>query len=108
MGLNNDRLVYITDNAAVYHLSARCTHLKLSIRPALLADIETETNENGSNYHACPICNGDKGSGGVVYITSSGDAYHSSMKCSGLTRNVYAVPISEVIGKGVCSRCGGK
>ncbi len=68
--------------------------------------MEEERNEDGGKYYACELCDGDATSNGVIYITESGSAYHSDLGCSGLTRTIYAVPLSEVIGKGVCSRCG--
>ena len=78
--------------------------LDLSIRMASGEEVSSLRNESGGKYYACEHCGG--GSGGAVYITSYGDRYHSSLSCSGLKRTVYAVPLSEAVGKGACSKCG--
>lgn len=78
----------------------------LSISSTTLEAVVDQRNEDGGKYYACELCGRDATSNGVVYITESGNAYHSNLGCSGLTRSIYAVPLSEVIGKGVCSRCG--
>ena len=88
----------------VYHRDYHCTHLELSIHMVLQSEIESLRNEGGGKYHPCQHC--IKGAGGGVYITDTGDRYHSSLSCSGLKRTIYAVPLSEVAGKGACSRCG--
>ena len=81
-----------------------CSHLDLSIRMTHLELVEGLRNENGGKYYPCEHC--VKGNGGNIYITNSGDRYHSSLSCSGLKRTIYAIPISEAAGKGACSRCG--
>lgn len=40
-----------------------------------------------------------------LYITETGNKYHSSLDCSGLKRHIDAVPITEVGGMGACSKC---
>ena len=96
--------VYVTETGLVYHRDYHCTHLELSIHMVLQSEIESLRNEGGGKYHPCQHCM--KGAGGGVYITDTGDRYHSSLSCSGLKRTIYAVPLSEVAGKGACSRCG--
>ncbi len=99
-----DETVYVTETGLVYHKNYHCTYLDLSIHTAQLSQVADLRNNDGGKYHACARCG--KACGDVVYITDSGDRYHSSLSCSGLKRTIYAVPLSEVVGKGACSRCG--
>ena len=103
-GKEEDETVYVTETGLVYHKDYHCTYLDLSIRMVQGKEISGLRNESGGRYYACEHCGG-KG-GGPAYITDYGDRYHSSLSCSGLKRTVYAVPLSEVIGKGACSKCG--
>ena len=103
MDTGNDT-VYVTETGLVYHKDYHCSHLDLSIRMTHLELVEGLRNENGGKYYPCEHC--VKGNGGNIYITNSGDRYHSSLSCSGLKRTIYAIPISEAAGKGACSRCG--
>lgn len=103
----SDTIVYITDNASVYHVNQNCSHLDLTISSASYADVASLRNEYGGTYIACGLCiEGEVTNLDTIYIAESGAAYHSTLSCSGLKRTVYAVNLSEVIGKGVCSRCG--
>lgn len=105
-GLGNeaDDTVYVTETGIVYHRDYHCTHLELSIHMAQASELDTLRNESGGKYHPCEKCT--HGVGDAVYITDTGDRYHSSLSCSGLKRTVYAVKLSEVVGKGACSKCG--
>lgn len=102
--VDNDTTVYITETGLVYHRDYQCTHLDLSIRMVASSELDSLRNESGGKYYPCGHCM--RNVGGGVYITDTGNRYHSSLSCSGLKRTVYAVPLSEVIGKGACSRCG--
>lgn len=101
---NREDVVYITETGLVYHRDYHCTYLDLSVQMAAKSDIANLRNESGGKYYPCILCGGGQGS--YVYITSQGSRYHSSLSCSGLKRKVYAVPLSETMGKGACSRCG--
>lgn len=105
-GLNtgDDEIVYVTETGLVYHRDYNCTYLDLSIRMVRREDIAGLRNHGGEKYHACERCGG-AGKGGV-YITDTGNRYHSSLSCSGLKRTVYAVRRSEAAGKRACSKCG--
>lgn len=100
-------MVYVTENESVYHIHAGCTYLDLSIYGIAKEDLSSERNENGGRYKACEKCCGSSDDGDYFYITNSGDCYHSSRACSGLTRKVRLVPITDVAHLHVCSRCGG-
>ncbi len=109
--LDEEEVVYITDTSSVYHVDASCTHLVLDISSASASGLNTLRNEYGGSYAACSKCisseNQDEiSTNGMIYIASTGTHYHSSLSCSGLTRTVYTIPLSEAIGMGVCSRCG--
>lgn len=103
-GAEDEEIVYITETGLVYHKDYHCTHLELSIRAVVSSEIETLRNESGGKYYPCEQC--AKSDSRCVYITETGNRYHSSLACSGLKRTIYAVPLSEAVGKGACSRCG--
>lgn len=96
--------VYVTETGLVYHKDYHCSHLDLSIRMVTMNTISGLRNESGGKYYPCEHCM--RGGAGAIYVTNSGDRYHSSLSCSGLKRTVYAIPVSEAAGKGACSRCG--
>ena len=104
LGSSEETIVYVTETGLVYHRDYHCTYLDLSIRIVSADNIAEMRNEGGGKYYACSICNA--AGAGSVYVTDNGNRYHKTMGCSGLKRTVYAVPLSEVLGKGACKRCG--
>lgn len=104
-GGEDDETVYVTENGMVYHRDYHCTYLDLSVRAVAAENVEGLRNESQGKYHACERCMGSR-IPASVYITDYGDRYHSTLGCSGLKRTVYAIPLSEAAGKGVCSKCG--
>lgn len=101
----NEEIVYITPEGEVYHRSRGCTYLKLSIVAVDKSFLDRERNESREIYYPCEECG--SGCGNTVYITSHGNRYHATLGCSKLKRTVLAVPISQVGGRGACSKCGG-
>lgn len=99
-----EEIVYVSETGIVYHRDSHCTYLELSIQMANRTEIDAKRNESGETYKPCELCG--RGNSSAVYITSHGNRYHSSLQCSGLKRTIYAVPLSEVVGKGACSKCG--
>ena len=99
-------IVYVTETGVVYHLDARCSYLEPSVRSAGIGEIENLRNESGGKYYQCPLCVNKNKSYEIIYITDYGYRYHAERNCSGIKRNVYAVPKSEVKGKVACSKCG--
>lgn len=106
-GEEAERMVYVTENGTVYHLSRSCTHLDLSISTVAAKEVHKTMNTFGNGYRECEICGGRFSAQDTFYITKEGDCYHTSLACSGLKRTIYAVPISQVGDKRPCSRCGG-
>ena len=100
-----EELVYVTENESVYHTSAECTHLSLSVQAVGGSRVERMRNEDGKAYHACGKCAGSGVKNGTVYITREGTHYHNDANCSGLTRSLRLVKKSEVDGLHICSRC---
>ena len=100
-----EETVYVTETGLVYHTDYHCTYLDLSIRMVPVADIPNLRNTSQGKYYPCEKC-GKGASHAGVFITNTGDRYHTDIGCSGIKRMVYTVLLSEVNGKGACSRCG--
>ncbi len=99
-----DVIVYITETGSVYHTSLDCSYLKLSVQQIRHNEVVNYRSEDGSRYYACDRCE-KGGSGFWVYITSSGNRFHTDPNCSALRRNVQSVYLSEVSDRHCCSRC---
>ena len=97
--------VYVTETGTVYHRNRNCSYLDLTIQAVNYAQIAGLRNKNGHKYYACSECVANNDALSVVYITDYGTCYHSDLSCSGLKRTIYMIPISEVGGKGPCSKC---
>ncbi len=104
-GQNRKTVYYVTDNATVYHTSAQCSHLLLSISSASQDDLEHLRNSSGARYKPCEKCP-PGGGDGTVYVTEDGTKYHTSLGCSGLKRTIHEV--TDTGGLPPCSRCGGR
>jgi hypothetical protein len=100
-------IVYITKNGKVYHTTKECSHLSLTISKSNFEDIDILRNVYGEKYSRCVICvkaklNNKDG----IFITEDGNRYHSSLTCSGLTRNIISVDKDSVGRMALCSSCG--
>lgn len=101
----DDPIVYVTPSGVVYHRDYDCRHLHPSVRMVPASAVDGMRSGDGSKYYACEICGGGIGTGSV-YITDSGNRYHSRIMCSGIKRNILAIHLSEVGGRAPCSLCG--
>ncbi len=99
--------VYITPEGQVYHRSAECSYLSLSVRSVPKSRLKTERNLSGGKYSPCGYCVEDTQARGTVYVTDYGTSYHDSRKCRGLKRTVMAVPVSKVGSRRCCAKCCG-
>lgn len=99
-----EEIVYITSEGTVYHRSRACTYLQCSIITISKDMVGSERNKDGDIYYPCDSC-GDNAKS-TVYVTNYGNRYHSTIECNKLKRTVLCVPISEVGGRGACSKCG--
>ncbi len=99
--------VYVAETGEVYHVSASCTHLKLSIQEVTLQEALTERNGGGAQYVLCSLC-GDMPRMETVFITDEGECYHYTKECSGLKRTIYSMSREEAAEKyRPCMRCAG-
>lgn len=101
--------VFVTETGSVFHRSAECTYLKLSIQKVSLEDVISARNSSGGKYYPCEICDklNDEGN---RYITDYGTRYHLSLSCPELLRTVSAITEEEAVARGLraCSKCGNK
>ena len=100
-----EEMVYITPYGSVYHKDIFCSYINLTISQVSKSDVDNLRNSSGGKYYECELCK-DEVENAYLFITDTGDRYHKRRDCSGIQRDVLAVPISEVEGRGPCSRCG--
>ncbi len=103
---DEDRIVYITENGSVYHLTKDCSYLDLTIIETSSDEVSSLTNQYGKSYTPCEVCMKGKSNNSLLFVTASGSKYHSSLTCSGLKRTIIAISIKDVGDKKACSRCG--
>jgi hypothetical protein len=102
---DEDRFVYIAEQGTVYHKTSACTYLNLSIQSIDQVKVAEYRNESGEKYHQCKYCADKINKFEKVYITNYGNKYHTVLNCSGIKRTIEMVRLSEVEGKGACSKC---
>lgn len=100
---NPEREVFITEYGEVYHLTAGCTYIDLSVKKVDFSTLKFVKNQSSKRYIACEMCAQVQAE--QVYITDYGERYHCDRKCSGLSRNVIKVPLSYVKNMRMCSKC---
>lgn len=105
--LNNlkeeDKTVFITKEAEVYHTSIECRALKTTIEKVNINQIDDLRNKDGGKYYPCSKCHGSNQTG--IYITPYGTKYHSNNECSELTNSVHEISIHDVGGRRICKFC---
>ncbi len=101
----NYTTVYVAENGVVYHRNRQCAYIDITLSASSTADIASQRNSQGGKYYSCELCSGN-GNGGIVYITGTGNRYHSDVECSGIRRTVYEMKIDKNCPLPSCSRCG--
>ncbi len=96
-----EQWVYLAENGSVYHLTRECTHLRLSIHTM------GKNAAVHAGYTSCNLCGSKNSENVFYYVTDEGERYHTKLDCSGLKRTVYMIRLSQINGRGACSRCGG-
>lgn len=100
-----DPMVYVTKSGTVYHLDRNCSYLNPAVQSVPTERMGELRNQSGGKYYPCELCGGSAMQE-VCYITENGNRYHNDLNCSGLKRTIYTIPLSEVGGRGRCSKCG--
>ena len=104
-----DIYVYMTKTGTVYHTTLSCTHINLGIQSVSYQEAQKARNQSGGKYKSCHKCtkSAKLSNQSRVYISNTGDRYHTDLECSGLTRDIRKVKLSELNGVGACQRCHG-
>ena len=104
-GGEREELVYVTESGTAWHRDRACIYLNPSVQMMSGEQAKTARNKNGRRYRACELCGGNSA---VVYVTDSGERYHSTVTCSGLKRTINCIPLSEAVSSGrhACPKCG--
>lgn len=99
--------VYVTIYGEVWHETADCTYIFITVKEAWQSEINSLRNINGAKYSLCKRC-GEKEGGESVYYTEQGTRYHKEEDCAALVRYIRAIEWQEDIPYRPCSRCVGQ
>lgn len=102
---DNETIVYVAQNGVVYHSSRECAYIDLSVHGVPATEISVLRNNQGGKYYSCELCSCTEDAP-VVYVTDTGNRYHCSAKCSGISRDVYEMIWQPDCVLPPCSRCG--
>ncbi len=102
---DDQKYVYVAENGSVYHTSSQCSYLDITTSEVTLASLDYQRNQYMEAYKPCEKCIESNQTYFNVFITKTGNRYHSSTSCSALKRTYYKVLLSEVEGMNLCSRC---
>lgn len=98
------RYVYVTVYGEVWHETASCSYIFLTVRKAPRDEISRLRNEKGESYTLCKRCK-EVQVDGYVYYTEQGSSYHRDKKCASLNRYIRAIEWQEDLAYRPCSRC---
>lgn len=101
-----EEMVYVTQSGSVYHKSAGCRYLSVSLNTLSGTQVSSARNSDGEKYLPCERCSRNQEPAGIVYVTAHGSRYHNRETCSGLKRTIRLVKLSELSGMRSCSSCG--
>lgn len=101
----DEEWVYITPTGTVYHATPFCRTLDLTIKEALLVEINEIRGRNGQKYYPCSRCFVEGEKIWLVYYTEYGTFYHGQLSCSALKRTVIKIARSKVQERRGCSYC---
>lgn len=97
--------VYVTFHGTTYHRNRNCSYLNPKIMSSASKDIDQYRNKDGERYRLCSSCK-DGNLTGICFYTEYGNRYHTSLRCSQLTRSVQTIRLSEAGNRHACSKCG--
>lgn len=98
----DDEWVYVGKNSTRYHLSPDCHYLSNNYSSAIV-----DSNGRAAGLKPCDRCGTGAAAGQTVYVTPSGNRYHTSPDCSAMRSYPERVRKSAVEHLGCCSYCGG-
>ncbi|MBE5951622.1 MAG: hypothetical protein E7260_08545 [Lachnospiraceae bacterium] len=99
-----EEIVYVTAYGTVYHKSRTCSYLTVEVSRVSFSMLSEKRNIYGRKYGACSIC-AREGKWEQVYVSVSGEKYHSKADCPALKRMVQEKKREEVL-LPACTRCG--
>lgn len=102
--MGDNPIVYVAENGVVYHKDPSCSHICLKITGSK----GIQEIIHSSKYDACEKCIHKGILPSVLFITTYGDCYHSTLGCSGLKRTIRTVRLKDSGGLRPCSRCASK
>jgi len=101
-------MVYLAENASVYHVDRNCTYINIKVSGVLSSGIGDLRNAGGAKYYPCEFCEPVLVAGKMVFYTQYGTRYHDCSTCSAIERNPRECSLEEAQKTlRACKKCGG-